>query len=54
MNRVSLVQAGGDVEAAVRRGVDLVGGLNLERGWNVVVKPNICNCLLYTSPSPRD
>ena len=43
MNRVSLVQAGGDVEAAVRRGVDLVGGLNLERGRKVVVKPNICN-----------
>ena len=43
MSRVSLVQAGGDIEASVRRSVDLVGGLNLKNGRKVVVKPNICN-----------
>jgi len=43
MSRVSLVRVGGDIESSVRRGVDLIGGLNLKRGRRVVVKPNICN-----------
>ena len=42
-NRVAVVEAGGDVEAAVRRAVGLLGGTGLEGGEHIVVKPNICN-----------
>ena len=42
-SRVAVVGAGGDVDAAVRRAVGLLGGTGLEGGENVVVKPNICN-----------
>ena len=43
MSRVSLVWVGGDIESSVRRGIDLIGGLKVEKGRKVVVKPNICN-----------
>ena len=42
-SRVAVVEASGDVEAAVRRAVGLLGGTGLEGGEHVVVKPNICN-----------
>lgn len=42
MSRVSVVRAGGDVSAAVRRGVELLDA-PLPRGIDAVVKPNICN-----------
>jgi len=42
-NRVAVVDARGDVDAAVRRSVELLGGTGLEGGEHVVVKPNLCN-----------
>lgn len=43
MSKVSLVRADADIEAAVRRSVELVGGLGLRGDEHVIVKPNICN-----------
>ncbi len=43
MSRVAVVGAGEDIAAAVRRSVDLVGGLRLRGGEHVVIKPNVCN-----------
>ena len=43
MTKVSIVEAGEDIPKAVRRAVELVGGLGLRGGERVVVKPNICN-----------
>jgi uncharacterized protein (DUF362 family) len=40
---VSVVGASGDVREAVRRGIELQGGLRLKGGERVVIKPNICN-----------
>ncbi len=42
-NRVAIVDASEDVEAAVRRSVELLGGLGLEGGEHVIIKPNLCN-----------
>ncbi len=42
-HRVSVVGTGEGVEAAVRRSVDLIGGLLLVGGEHVVIKPNVCN-----------
>ena len=42
MSRVSVVRAGGDVSAAVRRSVELLDA-PLPHGGDAVVKPNICN-----------
>ncbi|MCW4036273.1 MAG: DUF362 domain-containing protein [Candidatus Bathyarchaeota archaeon] len=41
--RVSVVGVGMDVQDAVRRGVELLGGLELGGADRVVIKPNICN-----------
>jgi len=41
--QVAVVEAGGDIAKAVRRSIELVGGLDLSDGDRVVVKPNICN-----------
>lgn len=43
MTRVSAVEAGKDIDEAVRRSVDLIGGLRLGGGEHVVIKPNVCN-----------
>jgi len=43
MERVSVVRSGADVEAAVRRSVELLGGTGLRGGEHVLVKPNVCN-----------
>ena len=43
MNRVSVVKSGADVEVAVRRSVELLGGTGLEGGEHVIIKPNVCN-----------
>lgn len=43
MTRVSVVEAGKGIDEAVRRSVDLLGGLRLEGGEHVVIKPNVCN-----------
>ena len=43
MTKVAIVKARGDEEAAVRRAVDLVGGLQVKPGMRVVIKPNVCN-----------
>jgi uncharacterized protein (DUF362 family) len=42
-SKVSLVRASDDIEAAVRRSVNLIGGLDLRGDEHVIVKPNICN-----------
>jgi len=39
---VALARVEGDVEAAVRKSVALLGGLNIKRDARVIVKPNIC------------
>ncbi len=41
--KVAVVEAGQDIGAAVERGIGLIGGLVLEGGEHVVVKPNVCN-----------
>lgn len=41
--RVSVVEAGEDIQEAVRRGVELLGGLAVERADRVIIKPNFCN-----------
>jgi uncharacterized protein (DUF362 family) len=43
MNRVSVVGGVTDVDAAVRRSVDLLGGMSIKPSGHVVIKPNICN-----------
>lgn len=43
MTRVSVVEAGKGIDEAVRRSVDLIGGLRMAGGEHVVVKPNVCN-----------
>ena len=43
MYEVSVVKSEGDVRKAVRTSIDFVGGIEVEKGTNVVVKPNICN-----------
>lgn len=43
MTKVAIVKARGDEEAAVRRAVDLAGGLQVKPGMRVVIKPNVCN-----------
>jgi uncharacterized protein (DUF362 family) len=42
-DRVSLVEAGDDIQKAVARSVELIGGLGLQGGEEVVIKPNLCN-----------
>ncbi|MFQ6053997.1 MAG: DUF362 domain-containing protein, partial [Candidatus Bathyarchaeia archaeon] len=39
--RVSVVEAGGDIDAAVSRSIELAGGLKLRGGERVVIKPNV-------------
>ena len=43
MAKVALVKAGEDIEKAVRRAVDLVGGLQIGQAKRALIKPNICN-----------
>lgn len=43
MERVSVVGGVTDVDVAVRRGVDLLGGMSIKPSDHVVIKPNICN-----------
>ncbi len=42
-DRVSLVEAGDDIQGAVARSIELIGGLGLKGGEGVVIKPNLCN-----------
>lgn len=42
MEKVSIVEVT-DVEAAVRKSIELIGGLQLDPGKQVVIKPNVCN-----------
>jgi len=42
LNKVSVVKVS-DVEAAVKKGVELIGGSGLTGREDVVIKPNICN-----------
>jgi uncharacterized protein (DUF362 family) len=43
MGKVAIVKAGENSETAVRRSIELAGGLQIKPGMRVVVKPNICN-----------
>ena len=43
MVKVSVISSGEDISYAVRRSVELIGGLGLEPRQNVILKPNICN-----------
>ncbi|NIU84876.1 MAG: DUF362 domain-containing protein, partial [Candidatus Thorarchaeota archaeon] len=42
MDKVAVVKAL-DIGAAVRRSVQLIGGVELDGGENILIKPNICN-----------
>ena len=42
-DRVSLVEAGDDIQGAVARSIELIGGLGLREGEEAVIKPNLCN-----------
>ena len=41
--KVAVVEAGPNIGAAVERVIGLIGGLGLEGGEHVVIKPNVCN-----------
>jgi len=43
MSKVAFVKAEENIEASVRRTVELAGGLQVKAGKRVVIKPNICN-----------
>jgi len=43
LTKVAIVKARGDEEAAVRRAVDLAGGLQVKPRMRVIIKPNVCN-----------
>jgi uncharacterized protein (DUF362 family) len=43
LNKVSIIRVREDIEAVVRSSIDLVGGIDLNPGESVVLKPNICN-----------
>jgi len=43
MGKVALVKVGENIESAVRRCIELAGGLQINPEMRVVVKPNICN-----------
>jgi uncharacterized protein (DUF362 family) len=43
MVKVALVKADAATEAAMRRAVDLAGGLQITEGKRVIIKPNVCN-----------
>lgn len=42
METVSIVEAF-DVEKAVRKSIDLLGGLNADPDYHIIIKPNLCN-----------
>ncbi len=42
MEKVAVVKAL-DIDAAVKRSVQLIGGVELKGGENILIKPNICN-----------
>ncbi|UCD45925.1 MAG: DUF362 domain-containing protein [Candidatus Bathyarchaeota archaeon] len=42
-SKVAILEVRDDVAGAVRRCVDLAGGLGLSGGEHVVIKPNVCN-----------
>jgi len=39
---VVLRSVGNNVEAAVQKSIDMLGGLNIKKGNSVVIKPNVC------------
>ncbi|MBS7630465.1 DUF362 domain-containing protein [Candidatus Bathyarchaeota archaeon] len=41
--KVAIVKVVGDVSEAIINAVNLIGGLNLEKGARVVIKPNVCS-----------
>ncbi len=41
--RVSLVEAGDDIQKAIARSIELIGGLGLKGGEAAAIKPNLCN-----------
>jgi uncharacterized protein (DUF362 family) len=42
-NKVSVVEAGKDIQQTVERSIELIGGLRLYEDTKVVIKPNLCN-----------
>jgi uncharacterized protein (DUF362 family) len=42
LEKVALVKAD-DIEASTRRAIKLAGGLQIQKGMRVVIKPNVCN-----------
>ena len=42
-NLVSLVKIDDEIESAVRKSINLIGGLQIKSSDHVVLKPNLCN-----------
>lgn len=40
--KVAIVKVDGDIEGAVKRSIELIGGLNIKKNAKVVIKPNVC------------
>lgn len=43
MSNVAFVKVDANIEASVRRAVELAGGLQIREDMKVVIKPNVCN-----------
>ncbi|MHA1207929.1 MAG: DUF362 domain-containing protein [Candidatus Freyarchaeota archaeon] len=42
MSVVSIVKTDGDVDGAVKKAVELAGGIDIDQGETVLIKPNLC------------
>ena len=42
-NIVSVVKATKNVDYAIRKSIDLIGGMRIENVEEVIIKPNLCN-----------
>ncbi|MEM3165661.1 MAG: DUF362 domain-containing protein [Candidatus Methanomethylicia archaeon] len=40
--KVAIVKVDGDIQGAIRKSIELLGGLNIQRNAKVVIKPNVC------------
>lgn len=42
-NKVALIQVKSSIDETLRKCVELIGGINIKPGIEVIIKPNICN-----------
>lgn len=41
-NQLAIIKTGQNLQQDIKNGIDLIGGLNLSRDSNVIIKPNLC------------